>query len=260
VIDLHVHLLPDWDDGAGTLEEARAMAEVAREDGITKIGVTPHIFRATKHDGDWDGLAERKARFQSDAAAFPCEIFLGAEIFVRDDIADHLRRHNLTINGSSYFFIEFPADSLLPGTKDFVFNLMLQGFIPVISHPERNAEFQGRPSLLFDLVRMNCLAQVTAKSILGGFGSGPKRAAETFLRHNLVQIIASDAHDAVDRPPRLSWAVEEAAKIVGREKAEAMVTANPQAVLDNREIDDWDEPRDPARGRKTWAIRLPWKK
>jgi protein-tyrosine phosphatase len=260
MIDLHVHLLPDWDDGPGTLEEARAMADMALSDGITKIGITPHIFRATKHDGDWEGLADRVARFKVAAGEFPCELYFGAEVFIQPDIGRSLRRHNLTMNGSDYFFIEFPAEALVPGAKEFLFNLMLEGFIPIISHPERNAEFQTRPRLLYDLVKMNCLAQVTVKSILGGFGPEAKRAAEVFLKHNLVHIIASDAHDTGGRPPRLSLAVEEAAKITGKDKAEAMVTAIPQAILDNQEIGEWGEAEDPARGRKTWMIRLPWKK
>ena len=260
MIDLHVHLLPGWDDGAGTLEEARAMADIARRDGIMKIAVTPHIFRMTRHEGDWAGLADRTARFKEAAGEFPCEIYWGAEVFVQPDIVESLRGHDLTINGSAYFFIEFAAEALLPGAKEFLFDVMLEGFIPIISHPERNAEFQARPRLLYEIVKMNCLAQVTAKSILGGFGPEAKRAAEVFLKHNLAHIIASDAHDTGARPPRLRRAVEEAAKITGRAKAEALVTDIPQAILENREIGDWGEPEDPERGRKTWLIRLPWKK
>ena len=260
MIDLHVHLLPDWDDGAATLDEARTMADIARRDGIMKIVAAPHVFRMTKHDGDWAGLADRMARFKEAAGRFPCEIYPGAEVFIRPDIAESLRRHNLTINGSDYFFIEFAAEALVPGAKDFLFNLMLEGFLPIISHPERNAEFQARPRLLYEMVQMNCLAQVTARSILGGFGPEAKRAAEVFLKHNLVHIIASDAHDPKHRPPQLSRAVEAAAKITGKAKAEAMVTDIPQAILDDREIGDWDEPTDPARSRKTWMVRLPWKK
>lgn len=260
MIDLHVHLLPDWDDGAASLDEARAMADIARRDGIMKIVATPHIFRITKHDGDWAGLADRMARFKEAAGGFPCEIFSGAEVFIQPDIVECVRLYDLTINGSDYFFIEFAAEALVPGAKEFLFDVMLEGFIPIISHPERNAEFQARPRLLYEIVKTNCLAQVTARSILGGFGPEAKRAAEVFLKHNLAHIIASDAHDPEHRPPLLSRAVEAAAKITGKAKAEAMVTDIPQAILENREIGDWGEPEDPERSRKTWMVRLPWKK
>ena len=262
MIDLHVHLMPGWDDGAGTLEEARVMADVARRDGITKMAATPHVFRMTKHDGDWEELADRVDWFKAAVAAggFPCEVFWGAEVYIQPDIVFNLRKHGLTINGSDYFFIEFAAEGLIPRAKEFLFSLLIDGFIPIISHPERNADFQARPRLLYEFVKMNCLAQVTAKSILGGFGPEAKKAADVFLKHNLVHIIASDAHDAMGRPPRLRRAVDEAAKITGKARAEAMVTEIPQAILDNEEIGEWGEPENPAKGRKSWMIRLPWKK
>jgi protein-tyrosine phosphatase len=260
MIDLHVHLLPGWDDGATSLDEARVMADIARRDGITKIGVTPHVFRMAKHDGDWAGLADRVARFKEAAGGFPCEIFWGAEVFIQPDIVKNIREHGLTVNKSDYFFLEFPADSVWPGAQDFLYEIMLQGFIPIISHPERNAEFQARPRLLYEIVEMNCLAQVTAKSILGEFGPEAKRAADLFLSHNLVHIIASDAHDPLDRPPKLSRAVKEAAKIVGKEKAEAMVTAIPEAILENKAVGNWGDPKNPEKEHKKWTIRIPWKK
>jgi len=60
---------------------------------------------------------------------------------------------------------------------------------------------------LYELVAMGALAQVTAQSLTGGFGESIRKTAAKFLRHNLVHIIASDAHDTVKRPPRLSGAV-----------------------------------------------------
>ena len=42
MIDLHCHLLPGIDDGARTLEDSLAMAELAVAEGITHILVTPH--------------------------------------------------------------------------------------------------------------------------------------------------------------------------------------------------------------------------
>jgi protein-tyrosine phosphatase len=260
MIDLHTHFLPDWDDGAESLAEAREMADIAQRDGITKIAVTPHLFRITKHDGDWAGLADRIARFKEAAGGFPCEIYWGAEVHIHPGIIKDIREHDLTVNKSDYFFLEFPADSVWPGAKDFLYEIRLDGLIPIISHPERNSEFRARPGLLYDIVRTDCLAQVTAKSILGEFGPEVKRAAELFLSHNLVHIIASDAHDTSVRPPKLSRAVKEAAKIVGKEKAEAMVTSIPEAILENKSIQEWGEPVNPEKEHKKWTIRIPRRK
>jgi len=100
-----------------------------------------------------------------------------------------------------------------------------------------------------------CAAQVTAASLTGELGKEVRSLAGLFMLHNLVHIIASDAHRTIGRPPGLSRAVEAAAKIVGESKARAMVTEIPRAILDNKALPDWGEPENPLR-HKTWTQRL----
>jgi protein-tyrosine phosphatase len=253
MIDLHTHLLPDWDDGAKDWEETASMARIAREDGITKVGLTPHVDRLTKHGDSLELLEQRFDELRRRAIRFPVVFFRGAEVYVTDRVVENIKRDNLTVNNSCYVFLEFPADSVIPGVRDLFYQIMLQGHVPIISHPERNVAFARQPGLLYDLVNMGAFAQVTAKSILGEFGREAREAAKVYLKHNLVHIIASDAHNVRDRPPLLRRAVEKAAKIVGREKALAMVTEIPQAILDNEAIPKCGEPVDPEKGRK-WGF------
>ena len=42
MIDLHIHILPELDDGAQSVDEALDMAETAVESGVETIVVTPH--------------------------------------------------------------------------------------------------------------------------------------------------------------------------------------------------------------------------
>jgi protein-tyrosine phosphatase len=252
MIDLHTHLLPDWDDGAKDWFRAGAMARAAEKDGITKICLTPHVYRLTKYGNDLDLLEKKIAEFRRWAKRFQVEFFRGAEVYIDDKIAANIRNINLTINNSSYVFVEFPADSMIVGVRDLFYRIMLDGYIPIISHPERNIAFAKRPELLFHLVSMGAFAQVTAKSILGEFGSEARQSAEVFLQHNLVHIIASDAHDPENRPPLLSRAVKRVEKLLGAEKAMAMVTEIPQAILDNKDIPEYGEPLNPEK--KKWRF------
>ena len=254
MIDLHTHLLPDWDDGAKDWEETLAMARAAAKDGITKIGLTPHLYRLTKHGDDIGLFEQRMAEIKPWANRIPVAFFRGAEVYINDQIVENIKENNLTVNNSSYVFVEFPADTVMEGVRDVFYRIMLKGYIPIISHPERNIIFARRPELLFDLVSMGALAQVTAKSILGEFGSEARKAARVFLKHNLVHLIASDAHDPENRPPLLRRAVERAMKIVGREKALAMVTEIPQAILDNRIMPGYGDPLNPQK--KKWGFRF----
>lgn len=231
MIDLHTHLLPDWDDGAKDWEDTVNMAKAAARDGIKKIGLTPHVFRLTKHGDDLMLLEEKFAAFKYWAARSPIQFSRGAEVYINEQVVENIKKNNLAINNSCYVFVEFPAESMIAGVRDLFYQIMLEDYIPIISHPERNIVFAKRPELLFDLVSMGALAQVTAKSILGEFGHEARQSAEVFLQHNLVHLIASDAHDAENRPPLLRRAVEKTMKIVGQEKALAMVTEIPRLFL-----------------------------
>lgn len=255
MIDLHTHILPDWDDGAADMAEAVRMIEVARGDGITGIALTPHIFRATKHGGDGNGLKARIGEFIKEAASEGVSFYPGAEVYIHTDMIAHIQEFELKVNGSDYVFIEFPATQVPSGTRILAYQMMLAGLIPIISHPERNAVFVRMPELLFDLIKQGALAQLTAQSLTGEFGTVIQKAAESFLRHGLVHLIASDAHNADTRRPCLSAAVDMASKIVGPARAEALVTKAPAAILDNGVIPDLMEPVRPDKKGKFFLFR-----
>ncbi len=259
MIDLHTHLLWDWDDGPDDRAQALEMCRIAEKDGIAAIGLTPHVFRMNRYHDDLDVLGRRMVEFANGMQGVPIDFHWGAEVYVHPGIVASVTRYGLTVDDTNYVFLEFPADAVPPGTANLIYGLMTKGYLPIISHPERNRGFQERPEILYELVSMGCAAQVTAMSLTGDFGKETRAAAGLFLEHNLVHIIASDAHSSLLRPPVLSGAVEAARKVVGEAKAMAMVTEIPQAILDNQALPDWGEPENPLR-RKTWTERLPMPK
>jgi protein-tyrosine phosphatase len=57
--------------------------------------------------------------------------------------------------------------------------------------------------------------------------------ADKMLDDGLVHIIATDAHDAKRRPPRIQNAIRAAARKVGDEEAANLVQLRPSAILAN---------------------------
>jgi protein-tyrosine phosphatase len=96
---------------------------------------------------------------------------------------------------------------------------------------------QRNSKILYELVQAGALSQVTAMSITGEFGRGIQRVTRKLITKDLVHIIASDAHSKERRPPILSRAVREAAKIIGTDRAEMMVKEIPQAVLEGKMVE-----------------------
>jgi len=235
VIDLHSHFLHDVDDGARTIEDSLAMIRAAAADGTRFLLATPHQCHPAGYHVEPDLARERLAeiRREVEREGIPIGLGLAAEIHFTEEIPEGIAdgRFLPLAPGSRYFLLELPVTSI-PGTiHDVIFAYQTAGCFPVLAHPERNFEVMARPEIARDLRDRGVLLQLTAMSITGEFGRKSKKAAEKLLKWGAVDVIASDTHNPKRRPPGLSRAVKAAAKIVGLEQAERMVTETPDRIL-----------------------------
>ncbi|MCT4457130.1 tyrosine protein phosphatase [Lactiplantibacillus paraplantarum] len=199
-IDLHCHLLPGLDDGPQQLDESVEMAQQAVADGIRYILATPHhLDRHYQNAGPIVEHAVTELQAELRQRKIPLTVFAGQEVHLQDDLAAS-RQHLLGIDACCrYLLLELPHEFVPDYLDQVVFKLLQQGTIPVIAHPERNAQIIAQPSRLYDLVQRGCLAQLTAGSLVGRFGHRIKSTSLELIKCGLVQVIATDAHFMVGR-------------------------------------------------------------
>lgn len=262
MIDLHCHILPGLDDGAQNLEEAVEMAGIAERDGIEKIVATPHFFRNNFVHEDLSIIKERRRELSRalEAKNIQVEILCGAEVHISHNLIDEIRKNRsyLVLNQSSYMFVEFPSEHVFSGVKELFFELMSEGIMPIIAHPERNSVFARNPSFLYELVQMGALTQANSGSFSGIYGSEAEEAVFRFLELNLIHFIGSDGHNRRSLVPRLSEAVKRAEIVLGKKEAKALVADNPKAVLEDREIPYLPEPVNPNEIQKKIKMKIPF--
>ncbi len=260
MIDLHCHILPGLDDGAKNLEEAVEMAKIAEDEGIERIVATPHLFRGDFMCEDL-GIIEEKRKELSRALEtndIHVELLTGAEVHIAHNLMEEIRnsRDLLVINRSSYMFVEFPSRHVFSGVKELFFELMSEGLIPIIAHPERNSVFVRNPSFLYELVRMGSLSQANSGSLSGIYGREAEQAVFRFLEMNLIHFIGSDGHSPNTLAPKLSAARERAERIIGKEGAKALVEDNPGAVLEDKEIPYLPEAMNPSKKESKLPLKI----
>jgi protein-tyrosine phosphatase len=244
VIDLHSHILPGLDDGAKTLQESIEMGLIGFKDGIRTVVATPHTLNGVYQNDRSTILAKvqelnsaiKQLGVQETQSAISLVVLPGADVHFTEDLLNQLESGNAITTGDygKYLLLEFPVQGIPYGVEEVLFQLMIRGITPIISHPERNLEITLKPQRYFEMIKVGCFGQVTAMSLTGEFGGDVKRVAEKLLKARLVHIIASDAHSQNSRPPILSSAVRAAARIVGEEEAHKMVTEYPQAILNGQ--------------------------
>jgi len=261
MIDLHCHILHELDDGAKSLDEALEMANMAQKDGIRTIAGTPHLFRGDFIHQDL-GIIEKKIgelRCVLEKNDIGIKIVRGAEVHIAHNLIDEIRKNRdyLVLNGSSFMFLEFPAGHVFSGIEDLIFELMTEGFKPIIAHPERNYVFMRSPDVLFKLLQMGVLTQANSGSFTGLYGRRVEEAAFRFLELRFTHFLGSDAHNP--RLPHLwfSEALRTIEERIGKEAASALVNDNPHAVLNDNELPYLPDPVDPTEKERSFKIKIP---
>ncbi|MHB8882366.1 MAG: tyrosine-protein phosphatase [Thermodesulfovibrionales bacterium] len=236
MIDLHCHLLPGLDDGAQDLTMSLEMARIAVADGISRIIATPHYSHNNRTLRTGITSAVQLLQEALQASGIQLGVSAGAEIELTPEVFRAVEERDLiTLHGSRYFLLELP-DLLPPVLETFMFKARMSGYVPVISHPERNYSLLVSKEKLQRLRDAGALFQVTAMSITGEFDEQIQRYAEMMLRGGYVDFVASDGHDSSYRLPRLSAAAAEVRRLLGEAACSRIFSENPRYVLEDREI------------------------
>lgn len=187
MIDIHCHLMPGVDDGAKDIDEAKRMLQVAKEEGIEKVIVTPHFNSRLKINYDIKFEELRKIAKQEGVMLYKgCEYKLQDALGQKSDL--------ITLADSDYVLIEIVVDFLAEYVLNQIYQLKLSGYEVIIAHPERSFEKKDIEKLI-KLRDMNVYFQLTAASIVGAFGRQVQKFSQKLLEKGLCHFIASDAHD-----------------------------------------------------------------
>ena len=260
MIDLHSHILPGIDDGAQDLEEAIKMARMAVDEGFSGIVATPH-YGSGKFFSDIN-LVNRlvvELNQELEARDIKLTIFSGMEVRLTADVLESLSTGKvLSINKGPYVLLELPIMQVPAGFENFLRMMIESGKKIVLAHPEKNLDIQRHPEIIYNLLTVikpgDLLMQITADSITGDAGLSALSTAKYLLENDLAHIIATDAHSAVQRSPRISNALSLVSSIVGKERANKMVMEWPHAIVAGRDI-IFDPPKKKPEQRKSfWGL------
>ncbi len=235
MVDIHSHVLPGLDDGPRSMDESLQMCELYVAQGVATVVATPHMCNGlfdevtaemVKHGAE--GLAEACRKRGLELAIIP-----GGEVHLQPELVKMLDAGaELTLGDSGrYMLLELP-NQIVPRIERLVFELALRGITPVLAHPAHNMDFRRSPGRLAELVECGCLVQVSADCLLGAFGRAARRAAERFVRSDLVHVVASDAHSASGRRrPQFDDAAQLLGGMVGEDRACRLLCTNPASIV-----------------------------
>ncbi len=241
MVDIHSHILPEVDDGPKSWDVCVAMCQNAAADGITHMVASPHANDRYHYNREYlQGLV---AHLQELVGESP-RLLLGCDFHLSyENLQDAFVNPSRYVIGTThYMLVEFSNYSVPQNTTDTFSKLGDRGITPVITHPERNPILRESLQRVVEWAEQGCIVQMTGSALTGFWGDRSRRAAEWLLEHQAVHVLATDAHDLEKRVPILSTGRDAAAEIVGIEVAEALVTTNPNAIVNDQPLPFFPRP------------------
>lgn len=238
MIDFHSHIIPEIDDGSRSIEETMLLLEEAKKAGFTKIISTSHYL---EDHYEFNELSRKQflemLKIGVSNLKLDLELYLGSEIYTSYDIVELLKEHKAsTINGTNYVLIELPMQSELPNFKNIIYELLGNGYIPVIAHPERYSYVKENPNWLLEYIELGVLFQSNYGSIIGMYGKEAQKTVKLLLKHDMIHFLGSDVHRPKTIYSKMPEIMQELQKVLERDKLKKLTKINPQLVLDNETI------------------------
>jgi protein-tyrosine phosphatase len=194
--DMHSHLLPGIDDGSPDIQTSLRLVRGMTELGYSKLITTPHIM--------WDmykntpGIILEKLdqlRVAVKAEGLAVEINAAAEYFLDDYVAGLLKRNVplLPVSGNKVL-VEFSLAQPSMSLKDILFEMQMQGYQPIIAHPERYIYLERNKEFYEELKDAGCLFQLNLLSLSNHYGKSVNELAQYLIKKGYYDLVGTDLH------------------------------------------------------------------
>lgn len=202
MIDIHNHVIPNVDDGPENEQSMIDLIKQAADQNITGIIATPHHLHY-RYNNEFQDVEKKVSKINENEKIkeLGVTIYPGQEIRVTDQLLVELDNGKIKgLNNSKYLLLELPSNEVPSYCQNLIYEIQIRGYVPIIVHPERNKVIAQDINILFDLVNIGALSQITASSLTGGLGKKIQKISILMIENNLTHFIASDAHSTKSRP------------------------------------------------------------
>lgn len=194
--DIHSHLLPGIDDGSPDIETSVHLIQGMQQLGYKKLITTPHIMWDVYKNTDGiilQALDDVRNRLMNEH--IEVEIQAAAEYFIDEHLGELVERKvPLLTFGNNFVLVEFSMVSQPFEWKKTLFEMQIQGYQPVIAHPERYSYLDRNKNFYDELKGAGYLFQLNILSLSGQYGNSVTELARYLSKKGYYDLIGSDLH------------------------------------------------------------------
>ncbi|KGO93382.1 tyrosine-protein phosphatase [Flavobacterium subsaxonicum] len=194
-IDIHSHLLPGIDDGSKDENNTLTLINSLKEYGFSQFITTPHVLT-----GVWNNTRagitgkEEATKLFLNQQGLTMPFKAAAEYLMDDTFLNLLKTEPLLTLKDNYVLIEMSYLNPPAQLYDIIFNLQIEGYKPVLAHPERYLFYHFKHEEYGKLKRAGCFFQLNLLSVTGYYGKGVLDTAKKLLDEGMIDFTGSDTH------------------------------------------------------------------
>ena len=196
--DMHSHLIPGIDDGAPDMATSIDLIKGLKSLGYKKLITTPHVLWDVYQNTTaqiTEGLIElQKAVEEED---IEIELRAAAEYFIDEHFEEELKKKVplLPLSGN-LVLVEFSMITAPLDLQQILFEMQIQGYQPVIAHPERYIYLNQRKQFFDDLKNDGYQFQLNLLSLTGHYGRSVQELAEYLCKKEYYNLAGTDLHNS----------------------------------------------------------------
>ena len=193
-VDIHSHLLPGIDDGAKNIEESINIINMMKNLGYSKLIATPHIYPGL-YENNRDKIKQKYTEVEKKIRGLNIDLNFAAEYLINKSLIKEAEERELLTIQKKYVLLEMSYLAQPLELYETLFKIQINGYIPILAHPERYTFLFSNFSEYYKLKKRGCQFQLNLLSTTGCYGKKISSISERLLKEKLIDFVGSDIHN-----------------------------------------------------------------
>ena len=192
-LDMHSHIIPGVDDGAKDITDSLALMNGLKKLGFDHLFTTPHTQQDI-HPNTKEGLEKAHALLNCKIPK-GLTLRLSSEYYLDNQFRLQLEAGAVMPLPGNRLLIECNKFIKPYDLEDRIFDVIVRGFQPILSHPERYLFFHSRFGYYKRLKKLGVELQLSALSLTDYYGKNVRRISEQLIKEDMIDFIGTDTHN-----------------------------------------------------------------
>lgn len=214
IIDLHSHILPEFDDGSPSLEMSKQMIQEAKKQGTQLLCSTSHYYEERESIDQFVSRRQEKIDLlMQEGLHEQIQLVQGAEVAFFDGISQNPDTRKLTLGNTKTILLEMPFTDWKSYQVQEVISLALdRQYHIILAHPERFTFSKNNLHYLEKFASMRIGFQVNASTLISW---RTRKKGFELLENSRIPLLGSDMHNMTKRPCQIGAARKAIEKKLG---------------------------------------------